>query len=63
MEFTGVPKVRRSCNEISELRNTALSLCDLNTMVAIVMSSPAELLGNRVLTRVYYLPMESRVLT
>ena len=50
-------------NEIFKLRNTVLSPCDLNTAVAIVMSSLAELLGNRVLTRVYYLLTESGVLT
>ena len=60
---TGVPKERRSCNEISELRNTALSPRDLNTAVAIVTSSPAEPLGNGVPTGVYYLPTESGVPT
>ena len=49
--------------EISELRNTALSPRDLNTAVAIVTSSPAELLGNGVPTGVYYLPTESGVPT
>ena len=41
-------------NEISELRNTTLSPCSLNTTVAIVMSSLAELYRNRVLFGVYY---------
>ena len=50
-------------NEISKLRNTALGLHDLNTTVAIVTSSPAELLRNRVPTGVYYLPTEGGVLT
>ena len=48
-------------NKISELRNTALSPCGLNTVVTIVMSSPVELYGNGVLTRVCYLLMESGV--
>ena len=63
MEFIGVPRVRRECNKISELRNTTLSSRDLNTAVAIVTSSPAELLGNGVPTGVYYLPTESGVPT
>ena len=50
-------------NKISELRNTTLSPYDLNTVVAIVMSSLAELLRNRVLVRVCYLPTESGVWT
>ena len=50
-------------NEISELRNTILSPCNLNTVVAIVTSNLVELLGNRILVRVCYLPMESGVQT
>ena len=50
-------------NEIFKLRNTALSPHDLNTVVAIVTSSPAELLRNGVLTGVCYLPTESGVQT
>ena len=50
-------------NKISELRNTALSLHGLNTVVAIVMSSLAELHGNGVSARVCYLPMKSGVRT
>ena len=56
-------RAEKMVNEISELRNTTLSQCDLNTAVALVTSSPAELLGNGVLTGVYYLPTESGVLT
>ena len=48
-------------DEIFKLRNTALSPHGLNTMVAIVTSSPAELHGNGVLVRVCYLLTESRV--
>ena len=39
-------------NKIFKLRNTTLSLCGLNTVVAIVTSSLAELYGNRILTDV-----------
>ena len=56
-------KAEKMVNKISELRNTALSPHDLNTAVAIVTSSPAELLGNGVPTGVYYLLTESGVLT
>ena len=55
--------MRRECNEIFKLRNTALSPRNLNTAVAIVMSSLAELLRNGVPTRVYYLLTESGVPT
>ena len=48
-------------NEISELRNTTLSLHGLNIAVTIVMSSPAELYENRVPARVCYLLIESGV--
>ena len=48
-------------NKISKLKNIILSSCNLNTMVAIVTSSPVELLGNGVPIRVYYLLMESGV--
>ena len=50
-------------NKIFKLKNTALSPHGLNTMVAIVTSSPVELYENGVLTRVYYLLMESGVQT
>ena len=56
-------RMKSRVNKISELRNTALSPHSLNTVVAIVMSSPAELYGNRVSARVCYLLMESRVWT
>ena len=48
-------------NKISELRNTALSLHNLNTAVIIVTSSLVELLGNGVPAGVCYLLTESRV--
>ena len=52
---------REEVNEISKLRSTALSPHGLNTVVAIVMSSPAELHKIGVSARVCYLLMESRV--
>ena len=50
-------------NKISELRNTTLSPHDLNTVVAIVMSSLVELLRNGVPARVRYLLTKSGVWT
>ena len=47
-------------NEIYKLRNTALSLCSLNTAVAIVISSPVKLHRNGVLVGAYYLLTESK---
>ena len=48
-------------NKISKLRNTTLGPYSLNTIVAIVTSSPADLLRNRVPARVCYLLTESGV--
>ena len=49
-------------NKIFKLKNTALSPHGLNTVVAIVTSSPVELYGG-VLASVCYLLMESSVQT
>ena len=56
-------RIERVVNKISKLRNTAISPHSLNTVVAIVMSSLAELFEIRVLTEACYLLMESRVQT
>ena len=49
-------KIEGVVKEISELRNTTLSPHSLNTIMAIVMSSPAKLHRNGVLVRACYLP-------
>ena len=54
-------RVEKVVNEISKLRNTALSSCSLNTMITIVTSSSVKLHRNRVPARVCYMPIESGV--
>ena len=63
MEDTGdrIWRLEGMVNKIFELRNTALSLHGLNTAVAIVTSSLAELHRNGVLVRTCYLLTESEV--
>ena len=54
-------RVEKVVNEISKLRNTALSSCNLNTMITIVTSSSVKLYRNRVSARVCYMPIEGGV--